>query len=122
MPSDTKQFDLEERTFQFALKVRQIVAKHDWSREHWKDLDQIIRSSGSIGANYIEANDGLSKQDFIYRIKIAKKEAKETRYWARLLGAANQEPVTSEFRAIYREADELMRILATVLKNYQRNS
>ncbi|MEJ6570581.1 MAG: four helix bundle protein [Akkermansiaceae bacterium] len=72
-------FDLEERTFQFALSIRKLVADHTWQRQHWTDTDQLLRSSGSVGANYIEANNSLSQKDFAFRIKISKKEAKESR-------------------------------------------
>jgi len=112
-------YDLEERTYQFALNIRKLVAGHKWQRQHFTDIDQVLRSSGSVGANYIEANDAVSDKDFIFRIKISKKEAKESRYWIRLLGATSIEAAKEELRNLYQEADELMRILATILKNRQ---
>jgi len=119
MGKTSSDYDLEERTYQFALKVRQLISEHKWQRQHWTDIDQLLRSSGSVGANYIEANNSLSSKDFSYRIKISKKEAKESRYWTRLLGATADEQTKAELREIYQEADELMRILATILKNRQ---
>jgi four helix bundle protein len=80
-------FDLEERTFQFALDVRQCVSVHRWTRAQRTDLKQLLRSSGSVAANYVEANNTASRADFIYRIGVSKKEAVESRLWLRLLGA-----------------------------------
>ncbi len=59
-------FDLEERTFQFAKRVRLFVKSLDKTICNFEDSKQLIRSSGSIGANYIEANESLSKKDFVY--------------------------------------------------------
>lgn len=69
-----KYFDLEERTFQFAKAVRMFVKKIPRTVANIEDSKQVVRSSGSIGANYIEANEALSKADFAYRIKICRKE------------------------------------------------
>lgn len=76
----SKQYDLEERTFEFAKNVRNFVKYLPKNQSNIEDSKQLIRSSGSVGANYIEANESLSKKDFIMRVKIARKEAKETRY------------------------------------------
>ena len=71
-----KNYDLEERTFQFAKNVRLFIKSLIKTVGNIEDTKQVIRSSGSIGANYIEANESLSKKDFVYRIKISRKEAK----------------------------------------------
>lgn len=111
-------FDLEERTFQFALNVRHSVSAHRWTRAQWTDLKQLLRSSGSVAANYVEANNAASRADFIYRIGVAKKEAVESRLWLRLLGATTtNEPAKDALRSLYREADELVRIFAAILKS-----
>lgn len=81
----SKQYDLEERTFCFTKDVRLLVKQLPKTVANIEDGKQVIRSSGSIGANYIEANEALSKKDFVMRIKISRKEAKESRYWLRLL-------------------------------------
>ena len=80
-------YDLEERTLEFARSIRGYCLGKQSAYLIQDDLKQVIRSSGSIGANYIEANDGLSKKDSILRMKIAKKEARETIYWLKLLDA-----------------------------------
>lgn len=81
----SKQYDLEERTFCFTKDVRLLVKQLPKTVANIEDGKQVIRSSGSIGAKYIEANEALSKKDFVMRIKISRKEAKESRYWLRLL-------------------------------------
>jgi four helix bundle protein len=80
---NTKQYDLEERSYLFALNVRSFVKKLKKSISNIEDGKQLIRASGSVAANYIEANESLSKKDFIYRIKICRKEAKESRLFIR---------------------------------------
>jgi four helix bundle protein len=82
---DEKPFDLEERTFQFAMNVRRLVKRLPRTISNFEDGKQVVRSSGSVGANYIEGNEPLGDKDFLVHMKIARKEAKETRYWLRLL-------------------------------------
>lgn len=88
--SKVKKYDLEERTFLFASKVRVFTKKLRRTIENMEDIKQLIRSSGSVGANYIEANESLSKKDFLMRIKICRKEAKETNYFLRLIDTGNR--------------------------------
>ncbi len=76
----SKKYDLEERTFQFAKAVINYVNSLKKSLANVEIAKQVIRSSGSTGANYIEANESLSKKDFIYRIKLCRKEAKESTF------------------------------------------
>lgn len=76
----TKTYDLEERTFQFAKKVALFCKKLPKTTRNIEYIKQAIRASGSVGANYIEANEALSKKDFRMRIKICRKEAKESAY------------------------------------------
>ena len=76
--------DLEERTARFAKNVRAFVRKLPKSVIYIEDGRQVVRSSGSVGANYIEANESLSKKDFVMRAKICRKEAKESRYWLQM--------------------------------------
>ena len=85
MNENSKQYDLEDRTLKFAKNVRALVKKLRKTVGNIEDGKQLVRSSGSVGANYIEANEALSKKDFILRIKICRKESKESRYWLKLL-------------------------------------
>jgi four helix bundle protein len=121
MDGEEHRYDLEERTFQFALGIRRCVGGVKWTREQWTDVDQVLRSSGSIAANYIEANNAVSKPDFLFRIRISKKEASECRLWLRLLAETSQDdPLKQMLCALHKEADELARILATILRKSQK--
>ena len=82
---NAKTYDLEDRTLTFAKKVRAFIRKLSKTIANIEDGKQLIKASGSIGSNYIEANEALSKKDFVMRIKIGRKEAKESRYWLRLI-------------------------------------
>ena len=75
-----KRYDLEDRTLEFARKVSEMVNSTQKTMPNVEYCKQVIRSSGSVGANYIEANEALSKKDFLMRIKICRKESKESRY------------------------------------------
>ena len=79
-----KQYTLEERTFKFAKRVRALVRGLSKTVSNIEDGKQLIRSSGSAGANYIEACEAISKKDELHRLKISRKEAKESQYWLRL--------------------------------------
>lgn len=86
---------MEERTFQFAKHVSYLCKTLPRTVRNIEHVKQLIRSSGSVGVNYIEANGALSKKDFLMRIKICRKEAKESAYWLRLLIDCNIVIVTN---------------------------
>jgi len=96
-----KPFDLEER----------LLPK---TTSNIEDSKQLIRSSGSIGANYIEANEKLGEKDLAFRLKIARKEAKESKYWIRLLHELNPEWKTTSEILLF-EVEELRKILSTII-------
>jgi four helix bundle protein len=73
-------FDLEDRTLAYARRVRAFVKKLPVTLSNKPDAVQLIRASGSVGANYIEANESVSKEDYIYRAKVCRKEVKESAY------------------------------------------
>ena len=108
-------FDLEERTFQFAKEVRAFVKKLHRSISNQEDARQLVRSSGSIGANYIEANESLSKKDFIYRTKISRKESKESIYWLKLLDLGPTPDLETTRSALIDEAIHLMKIFGSIV-------
>ena len=110
-----KQYDLEERTEQFAKAIIGICKKLPKTTVNMELVSQLIRSAGSVGANYIEANESLSKKDFANRIKICRKEAKESRYWLRLIVTANSE-FEKEISALVQESTEIMNIFGAILK------
>jgi len=109
-------YDLEERTFQFAKNVRIFVKKLPKTIANIEDGKQIIKASGSVGANYIEANESFSKKDFVFRIKICRKEAKESAYFARLIKETNSKEFESEGLVLYNEAVELKKIFSSILE------
>lgn len=110
-----KKYDLEERTEHFVKNVILLCKKAAKNTINIELVSQVVRSSGSVGANYIEANEALSKKDFFYRIKICRKEAKETRYWLRLIASANCE-FEKEIKPLLQESTELMNIFGAILK------
>ncbi|KKU86049.1 MAG: hypothetical protein UY16_C0063G0002 [Candidatus Gottesmanbacteria bacterium GW2011_GWA2_47_9] len=107
-------YDLEERTAKFAVRVIELVKKITPSPINKRIIEQVVGSSGSIGANYNEANEGESKKDFYHKISISKKEIKETQHWLRLLAAAEPQHKT-ELRNLWQEAHELILIFAKIL-------
>jgi four helix bundle protein len=109
----TKIYNLESRSLKFAQDCRILVSYLPKSLANTEDSRQLIRSSGSIGANYIEANEKLSKKDLILRLKIAKKEAKESRYWLTLLAFPNTS--NAEQLRLIQESTELMNILGAII-------
>ncbi|HKL33373.1 MAG TPA: four helix bundle protein [Tangfeifania sp.] len=109
-------YDLEERTFQFAKKVRIWVKKLPRSIGNDEDARQLVKASGSVDANYIEANEVLSKKDFLFRLRICRKEAKESAYWIRLIMESNEIiPDEKEGKALYQEAVELKKIFSSII-------
>lgn len=110
-----KQYDLEERTFEFARRVRGFIKQLPRTIINYDDCSQLLRSSGSVGANYIEANEAISKKDFIHRIKISRKEAKESRFWLRLL-VTEDEKSENDRTYLIQEATELMLIFSSIMR------
>ena|SRR3989344_2536889 len=115
---NSKQYDLEERTLKFARDVRGFVKVLPLTPANKEDGNQLIRSSGSVGANYIEANESLSKKDFLVRIKISRKECKESRYWLSLLDIGNKEKLEQDRQNLMRESTELMMILSSIMRKF----
>ena len=115
MHHTNKPYDLEERTFQLAKAVRLFVKTLPKTIANLNDDKQVIRASGSIGANYREANESLSKKDFLMRIKISLKEAKESAYWLRLIDETNQLN-NDNAQNLMKKALELKKILSSILE------
>ena len=113
---NSKPYDLEERTFQFAKAVRIFVKTLPNTIANIDDGKQLIRASGSVGANYIEANESLGKKDFLMRMRISRKEAKETAYWLRLIHETNNIKNGDDVQNLMQEAFELKKILSSILE------
>jgi len=112
---NTKRFDLENRTFEFAKEVALYVNQLPRNISNLEYGKQVVDASGSVGANYIEANEALSKKDFMMRIKISRKEAKESAYWLRLIIETNGEKFREKGKRLFNEATELKKIFSSIL-------
>ncbi|MFZ2153618.1 MAG: four helix bundle protein [Candidatus Moraniibacteriota bacterium] len=113
-----KQYDLEGRTTDFAKRVIRLCHSLPKNSMNSRLIGQIVGSAGSIGANYREANDALGKKDFVHRLKISRKESKETIHWLELIGEANKDLEPRMFD-IRKEAIELRNILSAIIKKIE---
>jgi four helix bundle protein len=113
---NSKRYDLEDRTFQFSKSVALYIKQLPKSISNLEYSRQVVDSSGSVGANYIEANEALGKKDFIMRIKICRKEAKESAYWLRLIIETSDEKFRQEGEQLLNEATELKKIFSSILE------
>ncbi len=109
-------YDLEERTFLFAKNVRIFMKTLPKTLSNIEDSRQVVKSSGSIGANYREANEALGKKDFQMRIKISRKESKESAYWLRLINETNSLENFKEAERLIQEATELKKIFSSIIE------
>ena len=115
----SKKYDLEERTFAFAKRVNMYVNKLPKTIPSIENSKQLVRAAGSVGANYIEANESLSAKDSLMRMKISRKEAKESCYWLRLT-----EPIKDyeqEKNYLIQEASELTKIFGAIVHKLSKN-
>jgi four helix bundle protein len=115
MDAETKPRDLEDRTFQFAELVRAFVKQLPRTISNSEDVRQLVRASGSVAANWIEADEALSTKDFLMRLKICRKEAKESRLFLRLLDAGLAKATISIRDKLTDEARELMLIFSSII-------
>lgn len=109
-----KRYDLEDRTLKYAKNVIDLTNNIPHTLANIEIIRQIIRSSSSVGANYIEANGALGKKDFTMRIRICRKEAKESKYWLNLI-TTNREELENKRLSLIRESEELLRIFNAIL-------
>ncbi|MFN3405744.1 MAG: four helix bundle protein [Cytophagaceae bacterium] len=114
MEENKKKFDLEDRTEKFAHECRKFIRSIKMDICNNEDCKHLARSSGSVSANYIEANESCSKKDYLMRIKICRKEAKESRLWLRLLHIEGK--YAQERILLINEATELMNIFGAIIR------
>lgn len=115
MDQNTKKYDLEERTFHFAENCRNFCMKLPKNFSNIEYCKQLVRSSGSQAANYIEANESLGAKDFLHKIRICIKESKESGLWLKL-SVINQGDLLENDRAtLIQESTELRRIFTAIL-------
>src|SRR5215471_6594317 len=119
MEDSTKRRDLEDRTFRFAECVRVFVKQLPRTISNTEDVRQLVRASGSVAANWIEADEALSKKDFLLRVKICRKEAKESRLFLRLLETRPTKGNGSTCDVLAKEARELVLIFSSIISKSQ---
>ena len=115
-----RRYDLESRTLEFAKELRRFVQSLPRTVGNVEDAKQVIRASGSIGANYIEANEALGKKDSLMRIRISRKEAKETAYWLQLLDVRDNDTMEHQRQTLITEAGELLAIFGAILRKCEK--
>jgi four helix bundle protein len=115
MEDSPKPRDLEERTFSFAESVRVFVKQLPKTISNVEDVRQLVRASGSVAANWIEADEALSKKDFLMRVKICRKEAKESRLFLRLVDAGLEKTTLAARDRLAAEARELTLIFSSII-------
>ena len=119
-PIKKKKYDLEERTAKFGENIIRFVKKIPKKAETLPLISQLVRAGTSVGANYCEADDAESKKDFIHKIRICKKESRETKHWLRMIVVAVPE-LKEEARVLWQEAQELNLIFASISKRNFKN-
>ncbi len=107
--------NLEDRTFEFAKGVRAFCRKLKWDSINLEDIKQVVRASGSVAANYIEANENLGEKDFKMKIKICRREAKEAGMFLRLVDTGNGEEMEKERAFLIQETVEFRKIFTTII-------
>jgi len=110
-----KRYDLEERTARFAERCRDYVGNLSKTSANAEYGKQLIRSSGSQASNYIEANESLGKKDFQHRVRICRKETKESCLWLRLSQPGNNQDLEKEKETLLKEALELRSSFTSIL-------
>jgi len=115
MGDDSKPRDLEDRTFLFAQSVRGFVKQLPRTLGNTEDVRQLVRASGSTAADWIEADEALSKKDFLMRVKICRKEAKESRLFLRLIDTGLANAIITKRDALAAEARELTLIFSAII-------
>lgn len=106
--------DLEIRTTEFAKRMIRLCKALPKNRINDVLISQSIRSSGSVGANYREANETTGRRDFSYRLRIARKECKETEHWLELIEEANPE-FRERMKDLFNECGEIRNILSAII-------
>lgn len=113
--------DIKERTYNFALRIIRITKALSVRRENHALMNQVLRSGTSIGANVEEAVASYSRDEYVYKMTIALKEARETHYWLRLIGGAK---IVSEerLRGMIDEAGEIKKVLGAIVSKLRKTS
>lgn len=110
-----KPYNLEDRTLKFSKDVIYFTLPLPRNIANIEIIKQLVRATGSVGANYIEANEALSKKDFVFRVKISRKEVKEVRYWLELIQCAGDQQIAQR-NLLMQEATELLKIFSAIIE------
>jgi four helix bundle protein len=113
-----KKYNLEDRTLDFAKKIISLCQSLPNNTVNFKLIDQLIRAASSIGANYIEANEALGKKDFLHRLRIARKESKETLFWLQLVLETNKNK-KDQINDLIKECNEIRNILSAIINRIE---
>jgi four helix bundle protein len=113
---------LEERCYQFAKRVRAFCRKLKKDVVNFEDIKQLVRASGSVGANYIEANENVGPGDLRYRIKVSRKESKESMHFLGLVETFDNSELETERAFLIDEAGQLRKIFSSMLKKLDDNN
>ena len=114
-PRSPKPFDLEERTALFGADVIAFAKRVTPTTITRSLIDQLVRSATSVGANYCEADDSEFKRDFLHKIRLCRKESRETRHWLRMISAAVP-GATVDARVLWQKATELNLTFGTIAR------
>lgn len=114
---------LYERLLQFAQRTQILVKKLTRNIYNVEYSSQLIRSSSSPGANYIEAIEAISPKDFPHRLKICRKELRESTHWLILIKNSNKDnmEIQAEVEDLIKEAEELTKIFTSSILTFERN-
>ena len=115
MSEKNPKYDLEERTATFGEEILRFAKKIPVTPVTQRIIPQLVGSGTSIGSNYCEADDAESGKDFIHKLGICKKEARETKHWFRMLSVAVPE-LKYEARILWKEANELNLIFNAIVR------
>lgn len=120
MESQTRKYDLEDRTAVFAERIRDFCLRLPKNAANMEYIPQLIRAGSSPGANYIEANESIGDKDFMMKIKTCRREAKESGFWLRLIVTDGMEGSEKERSVLRQEAKELVLIFTAILKKREQ--
>lgn len=113
---------LEDRCHEYAKRVRRFCRKLKLDTANIEDVKQLVRSNGSIGANYVEANENVGLGDLKYRIKVSRKEAKESMHFLGLIEVFGNVELEQERAQLIDEASQLRKILSSILNKIIENN
>lgn len=111
----------EERCHQFGKRIRAYCRKLKKALANIEDIGQLVKASGSVGANYIEANENVGKGDLKYRIEVCRKESKESMHFLGLIELFGNEVLEKKRRELIDEATQLRKIFSSMIKKLDSN-